>query len=85
MIVAPVALLIEVVGYLFLLSLIVRAVFSWIEPYPRNRIHRITFEVTEPLLAPVRRWVPPVGGFDIAYLIVFIGVSFVIQLVGRLS
>jgi YggT family protein len=75
----------QVFLYAFLGCLLVRAVFSWIEPYPRNRVHRLMFDVTEPLLAPVRRLVPPVGGFDVAFLLVFIAVTFVIQLVGRVG
>ena len=80
MVIAP---LLEIVLTAFLVCLLVRAVFSWIEPYPKNRIHLITFQITEPVLAPVRRLVPPVGGFDIAFVLVFFAVSMVLQLVQR--
>ncbi len=73
----------EILLYAFMACLLIRAVFSWIEPYPRNRVHRLTFDVTEPVLAPVRRLVPPMGGFDIAFLLVFIAVSLVLSLVQR--
>ena len=76
-------LVIELVLYAFMACLLIRAVFSWIEPYPRNRVHRFTFQVTEPFLAPVRRLVPPVGGFDVAFLLVFIFVSLILSLVQR--
>jgi YggT family protein len=80
MIIAP---LLEIVLYAFLGCLLVRAVFSWIEPYPKNRIHLLVFNVTEPFLAPVRRLVPPIAGFDIAFVLVFFAVSIVLQLVQR--
>jgi len=32
----------------------------------------------------VRRLVPPIGGFDIAFLLVFIGVSLILQLVQQI-
>jgi YggT family protein len=80
MVIAP---LLQIVLYAFLVLLLIRAVFSWIEPYPKNRVHVFAFKLTEPILAPVRRLVPPIGGFDIAFLLVFIGVSMVIQLVQR--
>lgn len=67
----------------FMLCLLIRAVFSFVEPYPKNRVHRFTFQVTEPFIAPVRRLVPPIGGFDIAFLLVFIAVSIILQLVQR--
>lgn len=74
---------IEIILYAFLACLLIRAIFSWFEPYPRNQIHRFTFDVTEPIVAPVRRLVPPLGGFDIAFIIVFFGVSLLLQLVQR--
>jgi YggT family protein len=80
MVIAP---LLELVLYAFLACLLIRAVFSWIEPYPKNRVHLITFQITEPVLAPVRRLVPPIGGFDIAFLLVFFAVSMILNLVQR--
>jgi YggT family protein len=74
----------ELVIYAFMLCLLVRAVFSFIEPYPKNQIHQFTFRVTEPFIAPVRRLVPPIGGFNIAFLLVFIGVSLILQLVQQI-
>jgi YggT family protein len=67
----------------FLGCLIVRAVFSWIEPYPRNRIHRLAFDITEPVMRPVRRFIPPMGGLDLSFLVVFFIVSFLLNLVQR--
>ncbi len=77
------AFILELVLYAFIACLLVRAVFSWIEPYPKNRVHRLTFDVTEPFLAPVRRLVPPIGGFDIAFLLVLIAVTMILSLVQR--
>lgn len=71
----------QIIGTLFLVALLVRAVFSWIEPYPRNRVHLLAFQITEPVIAPVRRLVPPIGGFDVAFIIVFFAVSLLLQLV----
>ncbi len=80
MVIAPA---LEILCYLFMGLLIVRAVFSWIEPYPKNRVHRLAFDLTEPVLAPVRRLVPPMGGFDIAFIIVFFALSMILQLIQR--
>jgi YggT family protein len=76
-------LVLELVLYAFMALLLVRAVFSWIEPYPKNRVHRFAFDLTEPVLGPVRRMVPPIGGFDVAFLLVFIAVSMLLSLVQR--
>ena len=74
-------LALSIILYGFMLCLLVRAVFGFIEPYPRNRVHRLTVDVTEPFISPVRRLVPPVGGFDIAFTLVFIAVLLILQLV----
>ncbi|MDQ6774202.1 MAG: YggT family protein [Candidatus Dormibacteraeota bacterium] len=75
--------LVQLPLYAFLLCLVVRGFFSWIEPYPRNAVHRLTWRVTEPVVGPVRRLIPPFGGFDVAFVLVFFGVYFLISLVGR--
>jgi YggT family protein len=73
----------ELILYAFMALLLIRAVFSWIEPYPKNRVHRLAFDATEPVLGPVRRLVPPIGGFDVAFLLVFIAVSMILSVVQR--
>jgi YggT family protein len=71
----------QIVGVLFLAALLIRSVFSWIEPYPRNRVHLLAYRITEPVIAPVRRLIPPIGGFDVAFMVVFVAVIFLLQLV----
>jgi YggT family protein len=73
----------ELIIYAFIACLVIRGVFSWIEPYPKNRVHRFTWDVTEPVLAPVRRLVPPVGGFDVAFLLVIVAAYLILSLVQR--
>ncbi|MBJ7604081.1 MAG: YggT family protein [Candidatus Dormibacteraeota bacterium] len=68
----------------FLLCLVVRGFFSFFEPYPRNQIHVITFRITEPVLGSVRRVIPPMGGFDLSFVVVFFGIQLLVQLLGRL-
>jgi YggT family protein len=80
-----IATVLEILLYAFLVCLLIRSVFSWIEPYPRNRVHRITFDLTEPFLRPVRRFVPPLGGFDISFIIVWVIVLLLLGVVQRAS
>ena len=59
---------------IFELILLARVIFSWLPPHTRqNQFYRFIFEVTEPLLAPVRRYLPNFGGIDFSPLVVFIG------------
>lgn len=72
---APVA----IIGYLlfgllglYTLTLFIRIIFSWVGLSYSNRLMRFAFQVTEPLLAPLRRSVPTVGMFDISPMVAFL-------------
>lgn len=39
-----------------------RAILSWFRVGPDNPIGLILYEITEPILAPLRRFIPPLGG-----------------------
>jgi YggT family protein len=60
-------------GLLALLSLLIfmRIVFSW-GASSTNRVLRFLIRVTEPVLAPFRRIIPPLGMFDISPIVVLL-------------
>jgi len=49
--------------------IVVRAFWSWISPAPTNPLQRIVWNVTEPILAPVRQFLPGMGGMDLSPLV----------------
>lgn len=48
--------------------IIARAVLSWFQPDPAHPVAQLLVRLTEPILAPLRRLVPPtgLGGIDIS-------------------
>jgi YggT family protein len=67
-------------GMLYLLAMLVRAVLSWfpLEPgTPVSRARRWLTAVTEPVIAPFRKVIPPIGLFDISFLVAFLVVYLV--------
>ncbi|HEY0396329.1 MAG TPA: YggT family protein [Candidatus Elarobacter sp.] len=64
----------------YLLLMLIYAVVSWV-PSLRGRWTDYLAMVIEPVLTPVRRIIPPLGGLDISYLIVFIVLQFVLRLI----
>ena len=64
--------------YIFIVILLVRVAFSWISPFPTNPVSRFAFQVTEPVLAPVRRRLPPMSGVDLSPLVVTLAAYFLI-------
>ena len=71
--------------YALIILILVRVVFSYISPYPNNAVYRFVFQVTEPILGPVRRRLPPISGIDLSPLVVTLGAYFVIAGIRNLS
>ncbi|MGA8533220.1 MAG: YggT family protein [Candidatus Tumulicola sp.] len=58
--------------------LFVYALVSWV-PDLRGRWVSYLAAIVEPVLMPIRRIVPPIGGFDIAFLIVILLLQFLVR------
>ncbi len=63
---------------LYMWIIIVRALISWFSPDPRNRFVIILYKLTEPVLKPIRRIIPPsqLGGLDISPFIMILVIIF---------
>ena len=64
--------------YALIIVVLIRVAFSWVSPYPTNPVSRFAWRVTEPVLGPVRRWLPPMSGIDLSPLLVTLGAYFLI-------
>jgi len=51
---------------LFAFAIVIRVVLSWISPGGHNPATAIISTLTEPVLRPFRRLIPPIGGLDIS-------------------
>ncbi|MDQ1480115.1 MAG: YggT family protein [Actinomycetota bacterium] len=58
----------------YIVVLFVRAIFSWFPPPSGGAatLYRILLDLTEPVLAPLRRVIPPVGAFDLSFLVLIV-------------
>jgi YggT family protein len=77
------SLLLTVYGYV----LLARAIISWIpnlDPY--NPIVQFLYQITEPVLEPIRRLIPPLGGMiDISLIVAFFAIMILQQLLRTLA
>ena len=77
------AMLIQVYSYV----LLARALISWIpnlDPY--NPVVQFLYQITEPVLDPVRRLIPPLGGMiDISIIVVFFALIILQQMLMTLA
>jgi YggT family protein len=74
---------------LYLLVLFVRIVLSWFPTAPGTFLAQVNsglYAVTEPVLGPIRRAIPPVrfggAGLDLSPMVVLIGLPILMRLVG---
>ena len=59
---------------IYIIVLVVRALFSWFPPPSGGlaTLYRILLDLTEPVLAPLRRVIPPAGMFDLSFLVLIV-------------
>jgi YggT family protein len=62
---------VAIVFRVYLLVMLVYAVISWV-PSLRGRWTDYVAMLVEPVLAPVRRVIPPMGGLDLSFIVVII-------------
>jgi YggT family protein len=70
-----VAKLIDYLLYVDMWIIVIRALISWVNPDPWNPIVRFLYQVTEPVLRPIRRRLPNTG-IDFSPLVVILGIYF---------
>ena len=68
---------IDIYRYILLASVLA----SWIPDAADHPIVRFLNRLTEPVLAPLRRVIPPLGGIDVTPLIVFVGLGLLQRLI----
>jgi YggT family protein len=66
---------------IFIVALFVQAILSWINPDPYNPVNSLLYNLTLPILRPIRRYVPAIGGLDLSTLVGLIGLMFIKRLV----
>ncbi len=73
LIVYSAAELLQMTVYLFIFLIFIRVLLSWVAPYGgHNPVTGLLFSVTEPLMRPARRLIPPLSGLDLSPVAVFI-------------
>jgi YggT family protein len=62
-------------------AIFIRVLLSWFPIDPRNPLVTLLYDITEPILEPLRRVVPRLGMIDITPLIAII----IIQVIGNVA
>jgi len=54
------------------LAILARVLLSWVNPIPHHPVVVFLYQITEPILAPIRRYVPPLGMMDITPIVAMV-------------
>ena len=68
---------------IFFFALIISVILSWVAPGTHNPAALLVQQICEPLLAPIRRFLPNLGGLDISPIFAFIALNLLDMLVIR--
>jgi len=70
------ATVLDYVLWLYMWIIIARALISWVSPDPWNPIVQFLDRATEPVLAPIRRWMGWRMGIDLSPIIAILILTF---------
>jgi YggT family protein len=73
---SAVATILDYVLWLYMVVIIARALISWVNPDPWNPIVQFLDRATQPVLAPIRRWVGWRMGIDVSPIIAILIIWF---------
>ena len=70
--------LLVAIVHVYTILLFVYALVSWFPDLRRGRWVYYLGSVVEPVLAPIRRIIPPIGGIDLAFLVLILLLQLVV-------
>jgi len=84
---ATISMVLTLVWWVFLIMIVMSWLISFNVINTRNQfvagLWRVVNAVTEPILRPIRKIVPPVGGLDLSPIIVFVIIFFLQSFIGN--
>lgn len=70
-------------AYALWLAILGRVITSWINVSPSNPIVTALYQMTEPILAPIRRVLPQTGMIDLSPMVAILIIFVILQVVSR--
>ena len=67
--------LLELTINIFLFSILIMVILSWLSPGGYNPAVNLLYSLTEPVMKPARKLIPPMGGLDLSPMLVMIGLA----------
>ena len=81
LLIAGVAALANAILKIYFFAMIVMIILSWVAPNASHPGALLVMQLVEPIMAPVRKVIPPLGMIDLSPIVVFIAINLVDGLV----
>jgi YggT family protein len=81
---SPILRLIDIAFTLYSFAIIARSLLPWFRVDPYHPAVQFLIQITEPLLAPIRRSIPLIGGLDFSPMVALLILWFIEQLLRNL-
>lgn len=75
-----IAHLLKMMIWIYIIIIILQALISWINPGAYNPVTVLMYQLTDPLLRRLRRYIPPAGGLDWSPLVALIGLNLLLMI-----
>jgi YggT family protein len=75
---------IQLLAFFLWFMLIARVVLSWTNPMGGGGLTAFVYQMTEPILAPIRRLLPQTSGIDFAPLVAMLLLGVIVRVIVRI-
>jgi len=69
--------------YIYIFVIIIQAIISWIQPGSYSPFTVLLYQLSDPLVKPIRRYIPTTGGIDWSPFIILILLNLALMLLAR--
>lgn len=69
--------LVQLIIDIFIFAIFIQAILSWVNPDPHNPVSGLLRSLTSPVLGPIRKLLPAMGGMDLSPIFALIGLMFI--------
>jgi YggT family protein len=80
--------LVDLLFNVFIFAILIQVILSWVNPGTYNPVSSLLYSLTEPVMGPFRRLIPPVSGLDLspmaALIVLYLAKMLVIPLIDQL-
>ena len=70
---------------IYFIAILASIIISWVAPGSYNPAILLLHQITEPVMAPFRKIIPPLGGLDLSPIFVFLAINVLQIILGHLA